>query len=568
MTKSTVSLSQAKSRNLFISAIFFSIFTNLLMLTGPLFMLQVYDRVLGSRSEETLVALFGLVAVLYFFFWLLEFARSRLMARVGARFQTALNEPVFRAVMERSANRATAVKGSLQDLETLRNFFASPVILALFDAPWTPVFLILIFIFHPLLGWLAIAGGSLLIVVALINQLVTARKSREGAELGNAAQQFARDAERGSDFVRAQGMREAMSTRWIEKQNAAVEKTLGATDWTGSFTSFTKAFRLLLQSTILAVGAYLVLQNQLTAGAMIAASILLGRALAPIELGIGQWPMVQRARVSWKSLKELLEAFPEDRALTELPPPSAQLDVTNVSLVIRRGDKPILNQISLSVSPGQALGIIGKSGSGKTTLARVLVGLVKPVAGDVRLAGATLDQYGAEKLGRYIGYLPQDVQLFPGTVGENVAQMETNPNAEKVVAAAKKARVHEIILKLPDGYDTLIGVADAQLSGGQKQRLALARALYNDPVLLVLDEPNSALDAEGSEALNAVVNAMKAEGKAVLIMTHRPTAISTCENLLVVDQGKVAAYGPRDEIIKSMMKNAGDVQRAVGGGTP
>jgi ATP-binding cassette subfamily C protein len=568
MTKSTVSLSQAKSRNLFISAIFFSIFTNLLMLTGPLFMLQVYDRVLGSRSEETLVALFGLVAVLYFFFWLLEFARSRLMARVGARFQTALNEPVFRAVMERSANRATAVKGSLQDLETLRNFFASPVILALFDAPWTPVFLIIIFIFHPLLGWLAIAGGSLLIVVALINQLVTARKSREGAELGNAAQLFARDAERGSDFVRAQGMREAMSTRWIEKQNAAVEKTLGATDWTGSFTSFTKAFRLLLQSTILAVGAYLVLQNQLTAGAMIAASILLGRALAPIELGIGQWPMVQRARVSWKSLKELLEAFPEDRALTELPPPSAQLDVTNVSLVIRRGDKPILNQISLSVSPGQALGIIGKSGSGKTTLARVLVGLVKPVAGDVRLAGATLDQYGAEKLGRYIGYLPQDVQLFPGTVGENVAQMETNPNAEKVVAAAKKARVHEIILKLPDGYDTLIGVADAQLSGGQKQRLALARALYNDPVLLVLDEPNSALDAEGSEALNAVVNTMKAEGKAVLIMTHRPTAISTCDNLLVVDQGKVAAYGPRDEIIKSMMKNAGDVQRAVGGGTP
>jgi len=566
MAKLTVSLSQAKSRNLFISAIFFSIFTNLLMLTGPLFMLQVYDRVLGSRSEETLVALFGLVAILYFFFWILEFARSRLMARVGARFQTALNEPIFRAVMERSANRATKVKGSLQDLETLRNFFASPVILALFDAPWTPVFLIIIFIFHPLLGWLAIAGGSLLIVVALINQLVTARKTRDGAELGNAAQQFARDAERGSDFVRAQGMREAMSTRWIEKQNAAVDKTLGATDWTGSFTSFTKAFRLLLQSTILAVGAYLVLQNQLTAGAMIAASILLGRALAPIELGIGQWPMVQRARVSWKSLQELLEAFPEGRALTELPPPSAQLDVSNVSLVIRRGDKPILNQISLSVSPGQALGVIGKSGSGKTTLARVLVGLVKPVAGDVRLAGATLDQYGAEKLGRYIGYLPQDVQLFPGTVGENVAQMETKPDAEKVVAAAKKARVHEIILKLPDGYDTLIGVADAQLSGGQKQRLALARALYNDPVLLVLDEPNSALDAEGSEALNAVVNTMKAEGKAVLIMTHRPTAISTCDNLLILDQGKVAAYGPRDEIIKSMMKNAGDVQRAVGRG--
>jgi ATP-binding cassette subfamily C protein len=360
-------------------------------------------------------------------------------------------------------------------------------------------------------------------------------------------------------------MREAMSNRWIAKQDASVSKTLYATDWNGSFTSFTKAFRLLLQSMVLAVGAYLVLKNQLTAGAMIAASILLGRALAPIELGIGQWPSVQKARGSWKNLKELLEAFPEERALTALPPPSARLDVTNVSLVVRRGDKPILNQISFSVPPGEALGIIGKSGSGKTTLARVIVGLVKPLAGDIRLSGATLDQYGTETLGRYIGYLPQDVQLFPGTVAENIAQMEPSPDASKVVAAAKKARVHDIILKLPDGYDTLIGVADAQLSGGQKQRLALARALYNDPVLLVLDEPNSALDADGSEALNTVITAMKSEGKAIIIMTHRPTAISTCDNLLVVDKGKVAAYGPRDQVIKSMMKNAGSVQRAIGG---
>lgn len=565
MTEQTVSLSQTQSRGLFIAAIFFSVFTNLLMLTGPLFMLQVYDRVLGSRSEETLVALFGLVAVLYFFFWILEFSRSRLMARVGARFQSNLNQPVFRAVMERSASRATSVKGSLQDLENLRNFFASPVFLALFDAPWTPVFLILIFIFHPLLGWLAVAGGSVLVVVALTNQVVTARKSQEGIQLSNEAQIFARDTERGSDFVRAQGMREAMSNRWIAKQDASVSKTLYATDWNGSFTSFTKAFRLLLQSMVLAVGAYLVLKNQLTAGAMIAASILLGRALAPIELGIGQWPSVQKARGSWKNLKELLEAFPEERALTALPPPSARLDVTNVSLVVRRGDKPILNQISFSVPPGEALGIIGKSGSGKTTLARVIVGLVKPLAGDIRLSGATLDQYGTETLGRYIGYLPQDVQLFPGTVAENIAQMEPSPDASKVVAAAKKARVHDIILKLPDGYDTLIGVADAQLSGGQKQRLALARALYNDPVLLVLDEPNSALDADGSEALNTVITAMKSEGKAIIIMTHRPTAISTCDNLLVVDKGKVAAYGPRDQVIKSMMKNAGSVQRAIGG---
>jgi ATP-binding cassette subfamily C protein len=566
MSEPTVSLSQAKSRSLFVSAIFFSVFTNLLMLTGPLFMLQVYDRVLGSRSEETLVALFALVFILYAFYWILEFSRARLMARVGARFQTNLNQPVFRAVMERSASHSMTVKGSLQDLETVRSFLASPIMLALFDAPWTPVFLVLIFIFHPLLGWLAVAGGAVLILVALVNQLVTSRKSGEGAQLGQQAQIFARDAELGSEFVRAQGMREAMSNRWIMKQNAAMAKTLNATDWNGSFTSFTKSFRLLLQSMVLAVGAYLVLHNELTAGAMIAASILLGRALAPIEAGIGQWQTVQRARGSWTNLKELLEAFPEERNLTPLPAPTGRLDVTNVTLVARRGDKPILNQISFSVPSGQALGIIGKSGSGKTTLARILVGLVKPLSGEIRLAGATLDQYGSEQLGRYIGYLPQDVKLFPGTVAENVAQMESKPDASKVVAAAKKARVHEIILKLPDGYDTQIGVADAQLSGGQKQRLALARALYNDPVLLVLDEPNSALDAEGSEALNAVISAMKSEGKAIIIMTHRPTAISTCDNLLVIDKGKVAAYGPRDEVVKSMMKNAGSIQRAIAGG--
>jgi len=536
------------------------------MLTGPLFMLQVYDRVLGSRSVETLVALFALVAVLYFFYWLLEYARGRVMARAGARLQSAMNTPVFNAILERAALRRGTTRGSLQDLEAVRNLFSSPVLLALFDLPWTPVFLVAIFIFHPLLGWLAVAGGGLLIVVAILNQLLTTRKTAEGARLSMAANQFSRQAEEGGDVIRAQGMGRAMTNRWLRLNEQAAEQSLRANDWTGSFTSFTKAFRFFLQSAMLAVGAWLVLQTEITAGAMIAASILLGRALAPVELGISQWSLVQRARFGWRDLKTLLAEIPERAAPTELPAPAARLSVASVSVVIRRGEKPVLNAVSLDVAPGEALGVIGRSGSGKTTLARVITGLIQPVAGEVRLAGATLDQYGPERLGHYLGYLPQEVRLFDGTVAENIAQMEPSPDAGKVVAAAQKAHVHDIVLKLPEGYDTRIGVADAQLSGGQKQRLALARALYKDPVLLVLDEPNSALDAEGSEALNTLVKAMKAESKGVLIMTHRPTAISACDKLLVLENGKVAGYGPRDEIIRSMMKNAGDVQRVVGGG--
>lgn len=296
---------------------------------------------------------------------------------------------------------------------------------------------------------------------------------------------------------------------------------------------------------------------------MIAASILMGRALAPVEQSIGQWTLVQNARSGWRTIKDAFEKVPDRKPPMELPRPKANLSVENVTLSLNRGDKPILRQVSFSVGPGEALGIIGKSGSGKTTLARVIVGLVSPTFGEVRLNGATLEQYGPEALGQYIGYLPQNVQLFDGTIAENISQLSSLPDAEKVVAAAQRARVHEIILGLPKGYETPIESGDAQLSGGQKQRLALARALYNNPELLVLDEPNSALDSDGSEALNEVVVAMKSEGKAVLIMTHRPTAISSCDKLLVMDKGAVAAYGARDDVIKSMMSNAGDVSRAI-----
>ena len=567
--RSEVSLARARSRGLLSSALLFSVFSNLLVLTGPLFMLQVYDRVLGSRSEETLVALFVLVAALYAFYGLLEFARGRVMARVGARFHAAVNDRVFTAVLEQqSLGGGRPASSAIADLDFVRTLFNSPALLAFFDLPWTPIFALAIFVFHPMLGWVAVFGGAVLIAVTLANQAVTARRAAQTRQSAQSVQRFERQVEAASGLVRAQGMAPAMTERWNLLQSGAVAQSLAIADWTGSFAAFSKAFRFLLQSTVLALGAWLVLQQEITAGVMIAASILLGRALAPVEQVIGQWAILQRARTGWRGLEKLLHEHPAPPALVDLPVPAARFSLRGVSVVMRRGDPPVLQNIGFDLEPGQALGIIGKSGSGKTTLARVLVGLIRPNVGQVRLDRATLDQYGPDTLGQHIGYLPQEVVLFDGTIAENVAQMALSPDAEKVVAAARKARVHDIIVTLPDGYNTRIAVGDGILSGGQRQRLALARALYNDPVLLVLDEPNSALDAEGSDALTGVISDMKASGGAVILMTHRPTAISACDQILVLDCGRVASYGPRDKVIKSALRNASEVQRtlAQGGG--
>ncbi|HSF90920.1 MAG TPA: ATP-binding cassette domain-containing protein, partial [Paracoccaceae bacterium] len=468
-TSRKLSFSDARSSGLFRAAFVFSIFVNLLMFTGPLFMLQVYDRVLGSRSEETLVALFGLIAVLYLFYGLLEYARGRVLARVGARLETEIGPMVFDAALERAALKRSIPSGAsaMQDLETLRAFFASPILLALFDIPWTPLFLAAIFIFHPYLGWFAVAGGGFIVVMALANQIFTARRVKQAQEHAATASGFARHSQQGAEQAYALGMMGAMRTRWKKLQVRALSDSLGASDLTGIFSAITRSFRLLLQSGMLALAAWLVLQNEVTAGAMIASSIMMGRALAPIEHALAQWPMVQKSRTSWKNLKEFLDASPQAPAVTQLPPPEPALNAINVTVALQRGDKPLLQGVTLYVAPGESLGIIGKSGAGKSTLARVLTGLLQPNIGEVRLGGATLDQYGPERLGNLMGYLPQDVILFDGTVAENIGHMALEPNVDKVVTAAKRARVHEVILQLPNGYDTRIGTWDTQLSGGQ-----------------------------------------------------------------------------------------------------
>ncbi|MHC0051920.1 type I secretion system permease/ATPase [Actibacterium sp. D379-3] len=551
---------------LFAAAFLFSVFVNLLMLTGPLFMLQVYDRVLGGRSEETLIALFALVAFLFLIMGVLDYARGRVTARAAARFQSLLDGRVFSATLRRAAlaKGGQAQTNALRDLEAVQRLLASPVLLAFFDIPWTPVFLLGVFIFHPLLGTLAVSGGGALILVALLNQWRTRTPVQEAQLSAAQAEHLAGQLRTEAETVRSLGMQGAAFARWQQNRLNAQALQLSAADRAGLFTTLTKTFRLFLQSAMLALGAWLVLKGAVTAGAMIASSILMGRALAPVEQAVGQWALLQGAVKGWRSLGELLTDFPAEAPRTALPRPRALLDVRQLTVVPPGESQASLRMLSFAVQPGQAVGVIGPSGSGKSTLARALTGVWRPAGGRIRLDGAALDQYDADVLGQHIGYLPQRVSLFDGTIAENIAKLALKPDAAQVVQAAQKAAAHEMILHLPDGYDTRVSSAGGRLSGGQIQRIGLARAMYGDPVLLVLDEPNSNLDNDGSAALNTAIRQIKAAGNSVLIMAHRPAAIQECDMLLVLEGGTLKAFGPRDEVLRGTVKNHADIQRARG----
>ncbi len=564
--KAELSSALGRGRGLFLAISVFSIFVNLLMLTGPLFMLQVYDRVLGSRSEETLAALFILVALLYGIMGLLDYSRGRVAARIGAKFQEVLDARVFDAIMRRAvvpAERARPATG-LRDLESVQRFMAAPVMFAIFDIPWTPIFILAIFIFHPWLGWLAVAGAGVLIAVTLMNQLITSRPVREANAAAADSDAFAESAREEAELIQGLGMRGAVLNRWKQSRDRALAAQISSSDKTGGFTSLTKTLRFFLQSAMLALGAWLVLREQLTPGAMIAASIMMGRALAPVEQAIAGWSMFQRARQGWRSLGDLLSQTPARTEPTALPRPRAILEAHQVTVVPPGEQVATLRMLSFRLEEGQALGVIGPSGSGKSTLARVLTGIWMPASGRIRLDGATLDQYPAEDLGAAIGYLPQDVSLFTATVAENIARLSPRPDPALVVEAAKRAGAHELILSLPQGYDTRILHGGSRLSGGQRQRIGLARAMYGDPMILVLDEPNANLDSEGQNALNAAIRQMKGQGRSVIIMAHRPAGITECDQILVLDGGLRKAYGPRDEVLRQQLKNYDQIAGTIG----
>ncbi|MBW6505118.1 MAG: type I secretion system permease/ATPase [Rhodobacteraceae bacterium] len=559
---------RAQSNGLFAAVFAFSVVVNLLMLTGPLYMLQIYDRVLGSQSEETLVALTVLVAFLFLCMGLLDHVRGRLMARVGAWFQGQLDARVFRAAVRRLALFPSdpLAAPAQRDLEAVQRFLASPVLMALFDLPWTALFIAAIFVFHPLLGWLAVGGGALLILVTLLNQWLTRAPLERTNRAAIGAERFAESLKAESEVMQALGMAGAGFARWQQARGLALNRTIASTDLIGLFSVISKTFRLFLQSAMLGLGAWLVLRGELTAGAMIAGSILLGRALQPVEVAVAQWALVQRAQEGWWRLAALLTAEPAPLPVIALPRPRALLDVQGLTVAPPGENRAVLRGVAFRLEPGQALGVIGPSGSGKSTLARALIGAWPAAGGTVRLDGATLAQYDPDVLGSYIGYLPQRVSLFDGTIADNIARLTPAPDGAQVVAAARRAAAHEMVLRLPDGYDTQLSALGGRLSGGQTQRIGLARALYGEPLLLVLDEPNSNLDNEGSTALNLAIRAVKAAGGAVLIMAHRPSAILECDLLLVLDAGIARAFGPRDRVLSEMVQNHAEITANPGPG--
>ena len=550
------------------SVFIFSVVVNLLMLTGPLYMLQVYDRVLGSRSEPTLIALTVLLVFLFLIMGILDHVRSRIMARIGARFQERLDRRVFEAALKRMQLQPSdpVATSAQRDLEAVQRLWASPVLLAVFDIPWVPIFIAAIFVFHPYLGYLAISGGILLVAITILNQRMTKLPMNRANNASVAAERISDNLKAESEVVQALGMQGAGFARWQKARGYALEQSILTADLGGSFSTLTKTFRLFLQSAMLGLGAYLVLQGELSSGAMIAGSILMGRALSPIEMAVGQWAVVQRAQEGWNRLSELFTRTPVEPKRTNLPRPRAVLEAQNLTVVPPGEQAAVLRMVNFRLEPGQALGVIGPSGSGKSTLARALIGAWKASGGKVRLDGAALDQYDPDVFGSYIGYLPQRVTLFEGTIAENIARLQANPDGQKVVEAARKAAAHDMIVQLPDGYDTRVSALGGRLSGGQIQRIGLARAMYGDPVILVLDEPNSNLDNEGSMALNIAIKSMKEAGCAILIMAHRPAAIQECDLLMVMEEGTRRAFGPRDQVLRDMVKNHTEIVKSAGPG--
>jgi ATP-binding cassette subfamily C protein len=560
--------SRRDMRGLLIAAFVFSVFVNALMLTGPLYMLQVYDRVLGSRSLPTLWALTGLMAFLFLVMGVLDYTRGRIMARVGARMQERLDRRVFSAALRRMQQVPgdPLALAAQRDLEAVQRLWASPVLIAVFDIPFSPMFVAAIFVFHPFMGWLAVFGGVFLVVITLLNQWMTKEPLRRANAATLRGEMMSDAIKQEAEAVQALGMTNAAFDRWQVARKMALVQSIGASDLGGVFGTISKTFRQFLQSAMLGLGAYLVLQNEMGAGAMITGSILLGRALQPIEVAIGQWALVTRAQEGRARLAELLTRVQPEPPHTELPRPRAILEAQNLTVVPPGEAQAVLRMVSFRLEPGQALGVIGPSGAGKSSLARALIGSWKPTGGKVRLDGAALEQYDPDQLGSYIGYLPQRITLFEGTIAENIARLQKNPDGNAVVEAAKKAAAHEMITKLPEGYDTRVQALGGRLSGGQIQRIGLARALYGDPVLLVLDEPNSNLDNEGSVALNQAIAQMKAAGRAILIMAHRPAAIQECELLLVLEDGIRRAFGPRDQVLRDMVKNHSEISKSAGPG--
>ena len=545
------------SRGLFIWIGLFSLFINLLMLTGPIYMLQIYDTVLSSQSQSTLAALTGLVAALFLGLGCLEIVRGSLLQRVAARFEKHVQGPMFESAIALGLrDQGKAADQPLRDAKSVRQFLTSPAVTAAYDAPWSPAFLLLIYFLHPNLGMLALVGAVILVICAILNEVLTRHTFQSANDAAMKAQNTVSSIVRNVEAVEAMGMRDVLQRRWQAIASEADAASISAGDRNGMFTSSIKVFRLFLQSAMLGLGALLVIQQEITAGVMIAASIILGRALAPLEQGVGQWRTIVATRDAWSRLKALLAATPSEPERMPLPPAKGRLDVEQLYATAPGLSVPLISNIAFSLEPGETLGVIGPSGSGKSTLARALIGVWHPMSGSVRLDGAEIQKLDRKIFGPQFGYLPQEMELFAGTINENISRFELEPDPAAILAAAQEAGCHEMILRFPEGYETDIGPMGSHLSAGQRQRIALARALYREPKYLVLDEPNANLDGEGDTALGEAILKASRRGATVIVISHRPSAIKYVNKLLVIKDGTASAFGPREEIMQSALKPA------------
>jgi ATP-binding cassette, subfamily C, type I secretion system permease/ATPase len=553
-------------RRAFGSVALFSGVVNLLMLAGPLYMLQIYDRVLSSRSVPTLIALSAFLVGAYAFQGVLDLIRSRVVVRSAAVLDQRLAMAVHGAVIRLTVTSRHPGDGPqpVRDLDAIRGFMTGAGPIAIVDLPWVPVFLIICFLIHPWLGVASTIGAVTLFTMTLLTERASRAPARVVAQDAGKRQIMVEAQRRGGETIIAMGMGGASAQRWSAVNDRYIAATASLSDVAGGFGSASKVLRLLLQSVILGLGAYLVIRQELTAGAMIAASIMMGRALAPIETAIANWRAFIGARQSITRLSEALTRAAPKREVTLLPRPERSLEVEHVAVVAPGGTKPIVANVRFALRTGQALGIIGPSGAGKTSLVRALVGIWRPAKGCVRLDGAALDQWDPDLLGQHVGFVSQAIELFDGTICENIARMNVKPDADAVLRAAKAAGAHELILRLPNGYDTAIGEGGEALSGGQRQRVALARALYGDPFLVVLDEPNSNLDNDGELALRQAITNLKTRGAIVVLIAHRPSVLAVCDHILVLANGEQKDFGSRDEIMQRMTRPVAAPPAAAG----
>jgi ATP-binding cassette subfamily C protein len=545
----------AACRKAFAGVAVFSALLNVLYLTGSLYMLQVYDRVLPSRSVPTLVGITLLVLMLFAFQGALDIVRSRLLVRIGIHLDEGVSERVHRVVMELPL-RGGGSRGiqPLRDLDQVRSFLATIGPAALFDLPWIPLYLGICYLFHPWIGFVATIGGLALVVVTLLTEVLTRSPSAEAARFGSARNSLADANRRNAEVVHAMGMGPRLGSIWRDCNRAYLAAQQRSADIAAGLGGLSKVLRIALQSGVLGIGAWLVINQQATAGIILASSVLTSRALAPIELAISQWRGFVAARQSWRRLNDLLTDVPADHARMPLPKPSSSLSLDAVTIVPPGSARVAVQDVAFQLRAGQGLGVIGPSASGKSSLARAIVGVWTAARGKIRIDGATLDQWSAAELGPHIGYLPQDMELFAGTVAENIARFDPHRSSEQIIAAAAEAGVHHLILGLPDGYETQIGEGGAALSGGQRQRIGLARALYGDPFLVVLDEPNANLDSEGDEALTRAIFSVRARGGIVIVIAHRPSAVAGVDTLLVMQAGCVRMLGPRDAVLRDALQ--------------